>query len=167
MSFLAPQFQITSDLHLETPLSALQYGTTRLDVYADNLSLLGDNGLAACPGLLHFLRRLLEQSRGCRLLYILGNHEPYRTTYEHAHSLLCNFGKEAKGDFDGRFKFLCRDRYDLNSDITILGCTLWSAIEVIRRLTSRRDPLISTENVAFKIGAYHGTARSTIETLLG
>jgi hypothetical protein len=118
-----------SDLHLETPLTTPQYGTFRLNPQADNVFLLGDIGLVVDAGLFEFLRRTLERNRGCRIFYVLGNHEPYRTTYEHAHKLLRDFEQEAKEDFGGRFKFLCRDRYDVNETITILGCTLWSAIQ--------------------------------------
>ncbi|EOA83483.1 hypothetical protein ACJQWK_00341 [Exserohilum turcicum] len=129
MAFFTPQFQIVSDLHLETPLTAPQYASFRFSVQADNLLLLGDIGLVVDAGLFQFLRRILEQNRGCSIFYVLGNHEPYRTTYEHAHKLLRDFEMEAKNDFGGRFKFLCRNRYDLNETITILGCTLWSAVQ--------------------------------------
>ncbi|KAH7348138.1 hypothetical protein BKA66DRAFT_516749 [Pyrenochaeta sp. MPI-SDFR-AT-0127] len=129
MSFFTPQFQIVSDLHLETPLTAPQYASFRINVQADNLFLLGDIGLVVDAGLFQFLRRILEQNRGCHIFYVLGNHEPFRTTYEHAYILLRNVEQEAMDDFGGRFKFLCRDRYDLNKTITILGCTLWSAIQ--------------------------------------
>jgi hypothetical protein len=129
MSSFTPQFQIVSDLHLETPLTAPQYNSFCLDVQADNLLLLGDIGLVVDTGLVEFLRRTLDENRGCRIFYVLGNHEPYRTTYEHAYKLLRDFEQEAKSEFGGRFKFLCRDRYDINDAITILGCTLWSAIQ--------------------------------------
>jgi hypothetical protein len=129
MSFFAPQFQIVSDLHLETPLTTPQYDSFGLNVQADNLFLLGDIGLVVDAGLFRFLRRILEHNRGCRIFYVLGNHEPYRTTYEHAHKLLRGFEQEAADEFGGRFKVLCRDRYDLDDTITILGCTLWSAIQ--------------------------------------
>jgi hypothetical protein len=129
MSFFTPQFQIVSDLHLETPLTAPQYTSFRLDVQADNLFLLGDIGLVMDTELFEFLRRILEENRGCRIFYVLGNHEPYRTTYEHAYKLLRDFEQEAKSEFGGRLKFLCRDRYDIDDTITVLGCTLWSAIQ--------------------------------------
>lgn len=129
MSIFNPQLQILSDLHLETPISTPQYSFFRVTVQADNLFLLGDIGLVADAGLFQFLRRTLEQNRGCRMFYILGNHEPYRTTYEYAYDLLRKFEQEAKDELGGRFKFLCRDRYDLNETVTVLGCTLWSAIQ--------------------------------------
>jgi predicted phosphodiesterase len=129
MSFFTPQFQIVSDLHLETPLTKPQYASFRLHAEADNLFLLGDIGLVVDAGLFQFLRRILEQNRGCHIFYVLGNHEPYQTTYEHACKLLRNFEQEAENDFGSRFRFLCRDRYNLNETITILGCTLWSAVQ--------------------------------------
>jgi hypothetical protein len=129
MSIFTPTFQIVSDLHLETPLIKPQYASFRFNVDADNLFLLGDIGLVIDAGLFQFLRRILEQNRGCHVFCVLGNHEPYRTIYEHAYKLLRDFEQEAKDDLSGRFKFLCRDRYDLNQTITILGCTLWSAVK--------------------------------------
>lgn len=129
MSLFTPQFQIASDLHLETPLTTPQYASFHLNVQADNVLLLGDIGLVVDDGLFKVLRRTLDENRGCRIFYVLGNHEPYRTTYEHAYDKLRSFEQEAMRDFGGRFKFLCRDRYDVIETITILGCTLWSAIQ--------------------------------------
>lgn len=149
MAFLTPQFQIASDLHLETPLTAPQYNSLSLNVRADNLFLLGDIGLVVDAGLFHFLRRLLEQNRGSRIFYILGNHEAYRTTYDHAYNLLREFEQEAKDKLGGRFKFLCRDRYDLNDTITVLGCTLWSAIQLdqISDIAARSTDLNSERGI--------------------
>ncbi|KAI2478246.1 Ser/Thr protein phosphatase superfamily [Pyrenophora tritici-repentis] len=129
MPLFTPQFQIVSDLHLETPLTTPQYTSFRLNFQANNLILLGDIGLVVNCRLFDFLRRTLEQNRGCRVFYILGNHEPYQTTYEQAHGLLRDFEQDAKEAFGGRFKFLCRDRYVVDKNITILGCTLRSAIQ--------------------------------------
>ena len=129
MSFIPPKFQVLSDLHLENPITAPRYDSFRLHVEAGNLFLLGDIGLVVHAELFQFLRTLLEQHGGCRIFYVLGNHELYQTTYENACSLMRNFEQEAKKDFGGRFIFLCRDRYDLNGTITILGCTLWSSIQ--------------------------------------
>jgi hypothetical protein len=139
MSFFPPQFQIASDLHLETPLTSPQYTSFHLNVLADNLLLLGDIGLVVDTGLFDFLRRLLDENRGCHIFYILGNHEPYRTTYRHAYQRLREFETEAKRHHGSRFHFLCRDRYDVDKDITILGCTLWSSILPVQEyaITSR------------------------------
>lgn len=128
MVLFAPQVQIVSDLHLETPVSQPQYPLFNLDVRADNLLLLGDIGLVVENGLFDWLRTTLEQNRGCRVYHVLGNHESYRTTYEAAVARLRAFEQVAKDEFGGRFKVLCRNRYDVDANITILGCTLWSAI---------------------------------------
>jgi len=106
-----------------------QYAAFRLNVQANNLFLVGDIGLVVDARLFQFLRRTLEQNRGCRIFYVMGNHEPYQITLEQAHKSLRDFEQDAKENFGGRFKFLCRDRYDLDKTITILGCTLWSAIQ--------------------------------------
>ncbi|KAJ4362288.1 hypothetical protein N0V83_010381 [Neocucurbitaria cava] len=129
MSLFAPQFQILSDLHLETPLSRPQYTTFNINAHANNFFLLGDIGLVKDNGLFIFLKQCLEQNPGARIFYILGNHEPYQTTLNLAVEKLRVFEEEAKLEYGGRFKFLFRNRYDLNQDITILGCTLWSAIQ--------------------------------------
>ncbi|OAL02830.1 hypothetical protein IQ06DRAFT_245570 [Phaeosphaeriaceae sp. SRC1lsM3a] len=149
MSFFAPHFQIVSDLHLETPLATPQYDDFHLSVQADNLFFLGDIGLVVHTKLFQFLRRILDQNRGCRIFYVLGNHEPYQTTYEHASILLRNFEQESKDNFGGRFKFLCRDRFDLNQDVTILGCTLWSAVQDDQRsdIASRSTDLNSERGI--------------------
>ena len=117
MSFFAPQFQRVSDLHLETPLTTPQYASFFLNVQAENLFLLVDIGHVLDAGLFQFLCRILEQNRGCRVFYVLGNHESYRTTYEHTCKLLRNFEQEAADNLGGRFKLLCRDRYNFSESI--------------------------------------------------
>jgi hypothetical protein len=129
MAFLISQFQIVSDLHLETPLLHPQYASFNIKIQANNILLLGDIGLVKDEGLFVFLRRCLDRNRGVRMFYVLGNHEPYHTTLEDAIQKLRAFEKEARSEYGGRFKFLHRDRYDIGLDITILGCTLWSAIQ--------------------------------------
>ena len=57
-SFLTTQFQILSDLHLETPLTSPLYSTFKLKIHASNLFLLGDIGLAKDAALFTFLRTL-------------------------------------------------------------------------------------------------------------
>lgn len=121
-------FQIISDLHLETPLPSPSYKKLRLDIKASNLCLLGDIGLVQDAGLFAFLRSLLRQSRGNRIFYVIGNHEPYQSTHELAIQKLRSFEDEARREFGGRFVLLDRNRYDLDASTTILGCTLWSAI---------------------------------------
>lgn len=140
MSFFPPQFQIMSDLHLETPKSSPQYTTFLPPARASNIFLLGDIGLVRDDGLFQFFRRMLSLHRGSRFFYLLGNHEAYQITHAQAVARVREFEEEARREYGGRFHFLHRDRYDL-ADITILGCTLWSdvlpeqASEVVQRMT--------------------------------
>jgi hypothetical protein len=141
MSFLPLQLQIVSDLHLETPISKPAYLSFRLHVTGTHLFLLGDIGLVKDTGLFTFLRHLLDSHRGTRVFYVLSNHEAYQTTLHHAVSKLRDFEKEAAEQYGARFRFLHRDRVDFNTEVTILGCTLWSniqprqVVEVCSRLT--------------------------------
>lgn len=128
MSFLPTQFHVLSDLHLETPLSAAQYTTYNLGTKASNILLLGDVGLVKHEDLFIFLRRVLDRNRGSRIFFVLGNHEAYQTTLAQATHTLREFEQECSRDFGSRFKFLSRDRYDVNDTITILGCTLWTNV---------------------------------------
>ncbi|GAP91883.1 putative Ser Thr protein phosphatase superfamily [Rosellinia necatrix] len=128
MSAFAPRFQILSDLHLETPISQPLYQKFRLCVGGSHVLMLGDIGLVLDDALFSFLRDLLTKARGSRFFYILGNHEPYRTTLSDAIARLRAFEEEARCQYGGRFVFLSRDRFDVNADTTILGCTLWSDV---------------------------------------
>ena len=128
MSFLPTQFQVLSDLHLETPLSAPQYTTYNIDAEASNILLLGDLGIVKHEDFFIFLRRTLDRNRGSRIFFILGNHEAYQTTLAQATHTLRKFEQKCSKDFGSRFRFLSRDRYDVNGTITILGCTLWTNV---------------------------------------
>ncbi|TRX93670.1 hypothetical protein FHL15_005346 [Xylaria flabelliformis] len=141
MSAFPPQFQVLSDLHLETPILQPLYETFRLCVEGSHVFMLGDIGLVLDDALFGFLRDILTKTRGSRFFYILGNHEPYKTTLADAVERLRAFEKEARYQYGGRFVFLNRDRFDVDANTTILGCTLWSnvlpqqAAEVNARLT--------------------------------
>ena len=145
MSLFAPQLQVVSDLHLETPITNPHYSTAHLNITGTALFLLGDIGLVVHEGLFLFLRRLLDQNRGCRIFYVLGNHEAYQTTLERAVEKMRAFEEMANEEYGGRFHFLFRNRYDIDDNVTILGCTLWTnihqhqATEVHARLTDFND----------------------------
>jgi hypothetical protein len=142
MALFPPTFQIVSDLHLETPVAAPQYAEFKLSVEADNILLLGDIGLTTEPRLFTWLRKLLEDNPACRIFYIMGNHEAYRNTHGDSMRGLRRLEDYANDHHGGRFKLLCRDRYDIG-DITILGCTLWSNIDPFQasELASRSSDL--------------------------
>ncbi|TGJ86215.1 hypothetical protein E0Z10_g2515 [Xylaria hypoxylon] len=128
MSAFPPQFQVLSDLHLETPIWQPLYQRFQLGVKGSHVFMLGDIGLVLDDALFSFLRDLLTKTRGSRFFYILGNHEPYRTTLPDAVARLRAFEKEARYQYGGRFIFLNRDRFDVDANTTILGCTLWSDV---------------------------------------
>lgn len=90
---LGVPIQIMSDLHLELffPRSGsigVQPGYTVFECTpsARVLALLGDIGLAAHGGLYDFLERQLHKYR--HILYVIGNHEGYQSTYVSAFSLI-------------------------------------------------------------------------------
>ncbi|KAI0483704.1 Metallo-dependent phosphatase-like protein [Xylaria cf. heliscus] len=128
MFALPPQFQVLSDLHLETPILQPLYRRFRFCVKGSHVFMLGDIGLVRDDALFSFLRGLLTNARGSRFFYILGNHEPYRTTLPDAVARLRSFEVEARCRYGGRFIFLNRDRFDVDENTTILGCTLWSDV---------------------------------------
>jgi hypothetical protein len=133
MSTFSPQFQILSDLHLETPLAAPAYAyftnPSRFPIHASNLFLLGDIGLVRHDQLFAFLRSLLSRTPNLKIFFVLGNHEAYSVTMTAALSAMRRFEESTKRDFGERFFFMDRRRVDFSHTITILGCTLWSRIE--------------------------------------
>ena len=133
MSAFSPQFQVVSDLHLETPIAspAYDYFTkfSRVPLHASNLFLLGDIGLIRDDQLFTFLRSLLSRTPNLKIFYVLGNHEAYGITMVAALTAMRRFEESTKRDFGERFFFLNRRRVDLSPTISILGCTMWSRIE--------------------------------------
>ncbi|KAH7318102.1 putative calcineurin-like phosphoesterase [Stachybotrys elegans] len=118
-----PPVQILSDLHLEI---SNQYYTYTFPTSAPLLLLGGDIGrLVDYDGYLEFLRAQSQRYRAVFL--VLGNHEFYTLTYdaglEEARRLV------AEPSLSGRVVLLHRARWDdPDSHLTLLGCTLWSAI---------------------------------------
>ncbi|MCJ1366316.1 hypothetical protein MMC16_005444 [Acarospora aff. strigata] len=119
--------QLLSDLHLETPKS---YDIFDITPTAPYLALIGDIGCLKDNDYIPFIERQLPKFRVVFLL--LGNHEPYHSSWVTVIEKLRAFeGKTRKKQADGgtgSFIFLDQTRYDLSSDITILGCTLYSNI---------------------------------------
>lgn len=134
-----------SDLHLETPKFLPMYTEFQIEPRAKYLALLGDIGIAADDSLFDFLTRQLRQFEV--VFYVIGNHEPYSSSYGHAVERLEAFEQSvasmrALGQQDdesppslGQFVFLNRRRFDLSSRVTILGCTLFSHISDEQRST--------------------------------
>lgn len=129
----SPQFQIISDLHLETPLSEPAYTyfsqPSNFPLEADNLLLLGDIGLIADTApLLTFLRSLLRRNPRLRLFYVPGNHESYRMTLETSTAKMQTWETTLTNEFGPRFHVMNRTRIDISPTLTLLGCTLWSHV---------------------------------------
>ncbi|KAK7463436.1 hypothetical protein VKT23_006788 [Stygiomarasmius scandens] len=55
--------------------------------------------------------------------------KPYRSTVEESARRLSDFATESNANSSlGKFIYLNRTRYDVSETLTILGCTLWSAL---------------------------------------
>lgn len=122
------QFQIISDLHLESHPS---YDDFELLQTAPCLALLGDIGHAESDQLLKFLERQVR--RYDIVFYLLGNNEPYGIDFPTTKQRVGEFAHKvddlrAKSEISGRFVFLDQTRYDVDECTTILGCTLFSNI---------------------------------------
>lgn len=117
------RIQILSDLHLEI---GQQYSTFEIPVTAPYLILAGDVGrLSDGEQFRDFLQRLVPRCK--RIFLVLGNHEfyglDYGTALQRAQAL------EQEQSLQGKVTLLHKTRWsDPDSDLTILGCTLWSAI---------------------------------------
>jgi hypothetical protein len=70
MSIFNPQFQIISDLHLETPLTLSSYSKFRLDLHAGYLCPLGDIGLIKDESLFTWIRKILVASPNVKVFYV-------------------------------------------------------------------------------------------------
>ncbi|KAF2250014.1 hypothetical protein BU26DRAFT_400453, partial [Trematosphaeria pertusa] len=134
MTLFNPQFQILSDIHLETPTLHPSYtffsrSPTRFPLLASNLLLLGDIGLVQHHALFSFLRYLLERTPNLRIFYVPGNHEAYGMPMDAALSAMRTFEEHVRAEFGERFWFMDRQRVDVSPTLTILGCALWSRID--------------------------------------
>ena len=134
------RFQIMSDLHLETPNARPSYDEFEIKPQCPCLALLGDIGNVSDPRHFGFLDRQLRQFE--LIFYLLGNHEPYGTTFPEAKAALRAFEADVEkrrcsaDSKIGKFVFLDRRRYDCSEELTVLGCTLFSFIK-----PEQRDPV--------------------------
>ena len=98
---------------------------------ATHLALLGDIGNAKDPGLFEFLSRQLLHFEV--VFFLLGNHEPYHSSFPASLAALQKFATENKmarqsNPALGDFVFMDRTRYDVSDSVTVLGCTLFSYV---------------------------------------
>lgn len=118
-----PRIQVLSDLHLEV---GQQYSSFNFPAVAPFLLLAGDIGrLADYDAYLEFLQR--QTSRYQKVFLLLGNHEFYGLDHESGLAKAQELWREPS--IASRLVLLDRIRWDdTESNLTILGCTLWSAI---------------------------------------
>jgi hypothetical protein len=125
-------FQIISDLHLETPQTRPTYGDFEIEPRAPYLALLGDIGNVCDERLFNFLETQLRRFQ--IVFFVLGNHEPYGTSFIAAKATVKSFENKIRASREtlypgfGEFIFLDQTRYDVTSHCTILGCTLFSKV---------------------------------------
>jgi hypothetical protein len=128
------EIQIVSDLHLENPSA---YDFFDIIPEAPYLALLGDIGLVKDDGFFSFIEAQLRKFKIVFLL--LGNHEPWHSTWLNTKERMKKYSdsvdqRRSSPDSNpstgglGAFVFLDQTRYDISSDVTILGCTLWSRV---------------------------------------
>lgn len=124
------ELQILSDLHLESPSA---YDIFDLPAKASHLALLGDVGNVRDGGFFPFIETQLRNFR--TVFFLLGNHEPYYSSWEETRTKIREFAREVhkRAETDpslglGEFVVLDRTRYDLSEDVTVLGCTLYSHV---------------------------------------
>lgn len=122
---------ILSDLHLETSSTRPTYLEFTIPPSCPYLALLGDIGLATDDRLFDFLSQLLKRFE--IVFYLMGNHETHGISYPAAKSIFQSFSEKISQNrisdpSIGRFILLDQTRYDISDTVTILGCTLYSAI---------------------------------------
>ncbi|QSZ29560.1 hypothetical protein DSL72_004075 [Monilinia vaccinii-corymbosi] len=130
------QFQIMSDLHLETPSARPSYEHLETQPECKYLVLLGDIGKVIHKELNAFLE---DQLRVFEIVFsVQGNHEAYETKVTAAVGAMLSFQhtmdelREEEVEM-GRFVFLNRTRFDITDSVAVLGCTLFSCISEEQR----------------------------------
>jgi predicted phosphodiesterase len=123
LSWPSVSFQTLSDLHLEINQ---QYSTYEVPVATNYLLLAGDIGrLADYDQYLAFLQ--VQTERFKLVFLILGNHEFYGESFDSALEKARRLEQEPC--LNKRLVLLHQRRYDIpDSDVTVLGCTLWSHV---------------------------------------
>lgn len=147
------QFQIISDLHLESPAA---YDILHIDPQAPYLALIGDIGYVKDDGFFHFLRNHLKVFR--IVFLVLGNHEPYHSSWARTKSRVKLFESEvndsySRGETPSQLILLDQKRYDLSPTLSILGCTLFSQVAQTQM-----------ESVSFGLNDFYHISDWSVET---
>ncbi|KAF9884660.1 hypothetical protein FE257_001353 [Aspergillus nanangensis] len=122
--------QVVADLHLETPAA---YDVIDIDPQAPYLALLGDIGNVKDAGFFSFITAQLSKFK--IVFFLLGNHEPYHSSWPKVKGEIEDFVRDinVRRAHDeslslGELVFLDQTRYDLDPEVTLLGCTLFSNV---------------------------------------
>ncbi|KAL0776989.1 hypothetical protein CaCOL14_006507 [Colletotrichum acutatum] len=115
--------QFLSDLHLE---ASRDYSTFDFPVTAPYLLFSGDVGsLSDYDIYLGFIQRQTDRYKG--VLLVLGNHEFHGLTYDGTLAEAARL--EAEPSLEGRLHVLHCRGFDIpGSNVSILGCTLWTNV---------------------------------------
>jgi len=141
------KIQILSDLHLETPAA---YNDFEIMPTAEYLALLGDIGYTKDAGLVEFLQKHL--SRFKTIFYVLGNHEPYHSSYAASKQHLLALAAATSHQAHGKFVLLDQTRYDVSPTASLLGCTLFSHV-----------PAAQKDAVSFGLNDFYHIEHWTVE----
>lgn len=143
--------QILSDLHLEVPKS---YDIFEVTPAAPYLALLGDIGVAVehKDDLRAFLAKQLAQFKA--VLYVPGNHEAYRSTWQKTIETLRGLEAEFKDDTSlGQFILMDRKAFrPPGCNTVVLGCSLFSHV-----------PIGSCDRVSMALNDFYQTADWTVD----
>jgi hypothetical protein len=127
--------QLLSDLHLETPLIRPAYTTFKIPPRSRYLALLGDIGYACDDHLFSFLKLQLQHFQ--LVFFLLGNHEPYNSSFPAAKARIAAFATDMeelhRTMTTGKFVLLDQTRYDVSEKLSILGCTLFFKVSEEQR----------------------------------
>lgn len=153
--------QVVSDLHLEINQ---QYPSFQMPVCAKYLILGGDTGrLADYDKYLEFVREQTQQFE--KVLLVLGNHEFYGGPY--AAGLRRAKRLEQEPSLNGKLVVLHQRRYDIpGSNVTILGCTLWSHVPNEKRAIVERKVQDFCQIDGWKISSHNTAHEADLAWLL-
>ncbi|TEY67271.1 hypothetical protein BOTCAL_0128g00270 [Botryotinia calthae] len=138
------QFQIMSDLHLETP--------------------------SARPSYQHFKIQPECKTSSSSGRHWKGNHETYGTKVKAAVATMLRFQRtmdeyREEGVEMGRFVFLNRTRFDITDSLTVIGCTLFSHVHDEQRQSVSLFCSDFSETLEWVIDAHNASHREDLTWL--
>ncbi|TVY92920.1 Uncharacterized protein LAWI1_G004652 [Lachnellula willkommii] len=155
-------FQILSDLHLEV---GQQYSTFEIPPSAPYLILAGDIGrLIDYDSYLSFLARQMQGFE--KVFLVLGNHEFYGLSFPAGLQQARNLEREPV--LNQKLVLLHQTRFDVpDSEISVLGCTLWSRIRDDAREVVRMKVKDFEKITDWEVASHNAAYEADIEWLRG